>query len=94
MSPVRRETRPDLPRGRTARLSTSVTPAQAADCERSARIAGYGSTSEWIAAVLAREVELLEWSAGGAGSEPTPVPDGRPILPTYPPPPPDDPEEP
>lgn len=87
MSPVRRATRPELPRGRTARVEACVTPELRSDCERAAAVAGYPSVSAWMAAVLVREIELLDWSEGGAGNEPTPVPSGttRAALATLPP---------
>ncbi len=63
-----------------------MTPEERADCTRAAGIAGYATTSEWIAAVLAREVELLDWSTG-LPSEPTPIPlaTTRAVLSTMPP---------
>lgn len=44
------------------RISARVSPQLHADCARVARARGYGSVSAWVAAVLAREVQLLDWA--------------------------------
>lgn len=64
MSPVRRETAEPVKRGgRTIRLTTYVTPAERERLRRAAELAGYRSFSEWNAAVLLRQVQLLSWHA-------------------------------
>lgn len=44
------------------RISARIPPQLHADCARVARSRGYGSVSAWVAAVLAREVQLTDWA--------------------------------
>lgn len=71
------------------RIVTTVTAKLAEDCNEAAAFAGYRSPSEWIGAVLAREVELFRWRERGAGVDPDPTPPPlgttRPALTTMPP---------
>lgn len=71
VSPVRRETAtPSARGGRKTRVVARITPEQKAAYKRGAGLAGFRSVSEWLAAVLDREVVILDWRDRGAGAEP------------------------
>jgi hypothetical protein len=67
MSPTRMATAPPLPpRGtRTERMCTYVSPGLKREIQESAETAGYSSVSDYIAAVMAREIQSLGFSEHG-----------------------------